>query len=79
MTGASAPASDVCEVLASEKQASQGRRERAYLEGTCASENEARRKLLAVKTRRILLAGALPQVVEMIVCEIREAHVRGYL
>src|SRR5918992_2353632 len=56
---ASAPASDVCEVLASEKQAGQGRRERAYPEDTCATENDAQRSFFAARTRRILLAGAL--------------------
>ncbi len=49
---------NVCEVLASENQASQGRRERAYLEGTCATENDARRSIFAARTRKVFVAEA---------------------
>jgi hypothetical protein len=38
-------------VLASETQASQGRREPEYLEGISATENEARRSRFAARTR----------------------------
>ena len=56
---ASAPSNNVCEVLASEKQVSQGRREGTYPEGTCPTENAARRSLFAARIPNVLLGGAL--------------------
>src|SRR5919106_2064965 len=57
--GSSASASDVCEVLRREKQAWQGRREGAYHERTCPTENAARRSFFARRTLPTLLAEAL--------------------
>ncbi len=50
---------DVRQFLASETQASQGRREGAYLEGTCPTENAARRRGFAGKTAEMLWDGPL--------------------
>ena len=42
-----------------ERQASQGRREGAYLEGTCPTENAARRRRFALKTDEMPWVGPL--------------------
>src|SRR5919106_5648580 len=55
----SASASDVCEVLRREKQAWQGRREGAYQERTCPTENAARRSFFARRALLTLLVEAL--------------------
>src|SRR5918996_3460686 len=54
-----ASASDVCEVQRREKQAWQGRREGAYQERTCPTENAARRSFFARRTLPTLLVEAL--------------------
>src|SRR5918996_4048088 len=54
-----ASASDVCEVLRPEKQAWQGRREGAYQERTCPTENAARRSFFARRALPTLLVEAL--------------------
>src|ERR671919_535561 len=61
---ASASASDVCEVMRREKQAWQGRREGAYQERTCPTENAARRSFFARRTLPTLLVEALNAAAE---------------